>query len=159
MCALHQVFEVPLAGETLRRKGAQITAQQLRQREASLEKDQCERCTAYVREKATGKVVGYTEIIWSPFEPPVVEQGMTCVLPDYRNHGLGRWIKAALLESVIDERPEVQRVRTGNATTNTPMLKINRELGFSSRMIRKDWQIDLSQVQSYLEQPTTTASQ
>lgn len=158
MCALHQVAAIPLEGVTLKREEARITPGQLRQKEASLGKDKTERWTTYVREGATKRVVGYTEVVWSPFEPRVVDQGMTCVLPEYRNRGLGRWVKAAMLESVIGEHPEVKRVRTGNATTNAPMLKINHELGFSSRMTRKDWQVDLVQVLSYLERPKTAAS-
>ena len=66
--------------------------------------------------------------------------------------------KAALLEAVLSKHPEVKRVQTGNATTNAPMLKINHQLGFRPRMTRKDWQVDLKQVLSYLERAQTTAS-
>ena len=155
MRVLHQVAATPLEGEALQREKTGVTLRQLRQREASQAGNKAKRWTAYAREKGTGKVVGYTEIFWSPFEPQTIDQGMTCVLPEHRNRGLGRWLKAALLGSVLDEYPQVERVRTGNGTNNAPMLKINRELGFSARLMRKDWQVDLGQVLSYLAAPET----
>lgn len=139
-------------------EGSRVTPTQLRQKEASLQGDKADRWTVYVRERETKGLVGYTEVVWSPFEPDTLDQGMTCVLPEYRNRGLGRWMKAAMLVAVVRERPEVRRVRTGNATTNAPMLKINHELGFRPRLTRKDWQIDLEQVLTYLEQGPASAA-
>ena len=74
------------------------------------------------------------------------------MLPEYRNHGLGRWLKAAMLAKVARERPLVRWVRTDNATTNAPMLKINEELGFRPYRGESVWQVDLEQVRAYLAQ-------
>jgi len=150
MCALHEAAAVPLSSENLEREDAVATPDHLRRREAALEAQNAERWTAYVRARDTREVVGYTEVIWNPLVPETLDQGMTCVLPEYRNRGLGRAIKAAMLDAVMRERPTVRRVLTGNETTNAPMLKINHELGFLPLFIRKDWQIGVEQVITYL---------
>jgi GNAT superfamily N-acetyltransferase len=75
---------------------------------------------------------------------------MTGVFPQYRNKGLGRWLKAAMLERVMRERPEVKVVRTGNADSNAAMLKINHELGFKPYMASAIWQVELDKVREYL---------
>ena len=128
-----------------------VTSEQLRQKESSLHEGKTERWTVYARERETERLVGYTEVGWSPFEPGTLNQWMTCVLPEYRNRGLGRWMKASMLEAVVRERPQVKHVRAGNATTNAPILKINHEMGFRPYLTRKDWQVDLEQVLTYLE--------
>ncbi|HEY3248436.1 MAG TPA: N-acetyltransferase, partial [bacterium] len=82
--------------------------------------------------------------------PEIVHQRGTGVLPQYQNLGLGRWLKAAMLEKILRERPQVRRVRTGNADSNAPMLKINRELGFRPYVSNSIWQVELPQVEAYL---------
>ncbi len=49
-----------------------------------------------------------------------------------------------MLERIRDDRPEAQRIRTGNARTNAPMLAINDALGFKVVGARTEWQVDLS---------------
>jgi GNAT superfamily N-acetyltransferase len=71
-------------------------------------------------------------------------------LPEYRNHGLGRWLKAAMLAKVLHERPQVQFVRTGNANSNAPMLKINAALGFKPYLAQSIWQVETERVAAYL---------
>jgi GNAT superfamily N-acetyltransferase len=75
---------------------------------------------------------------------------MTGVFPQYRNKGLGRWLKAAMLDKVIKERPQVKYVRTGNADSNAAMLKINTELGFKPYMATALWQVEMEKVIGYL---------
>lgn len=127
------------------------TRKQLRQIEASLAERKTERWTMYVREKKTGNLAGYTEVFWSPFEPETLYQGDTGVLPEYRGHGLGKWLKAAMLEKVLHDCPQVKRVRTGNANSNAPMLKINYELGFRPYKQWTTWQVELEKVLGYLK--------
>ncbi len=128
-----------------------MTPERLRQMEQMLFSRGSQRWTFYVVEKATGKFAGFTETVWNPNRPEILRQDMTGVFPEFRNQGLGRWMKAAMLAKVLKERPEVKYVRTGNADTNAAMLKINHELGFRPYFATAVWQVELQHVQDYLE--------
>jgi mycothiol synthase len=107
-----------------------ITPEKLQQVEELMLATGTERWTMYVREKTSGKFAGFTEVFWNPNRGHLVQQGDTGVFPQHRNKGLGRWLKAAMLEKMIQERPAVKLVRTDNADSNVAMLRINHELGF-----------------------------
>lgn len=102
------------------------------------------------REQATGALAGFTEVTWNPATPTLLFQGGTIVLPQYQNRGLGRWLKAAMLAKVLQDRPAVRYVRTGNADSNAPMLHINTELGFRPYIATTVWQVEIDQVRRYL---------
>lgn len=127
-----------------------FTAEQLRQDEQSIFSRGYERWTLYVREKETGKFAGYTEVLWNQNRPKIIIQDMTGVFPEYRNKGLGRWLKAAMLVKILAERKEAVFVRTENADMNAPMLKINTELGFKPYIAESVWQVETSRVSEYL---------
>lgn len=129
-----------------------MTPDQLRQQEQSLQATGTERWTVYVVERATGKFVGFTEVFWNVNRPAILGQGGTGVFPAYRNRGLGRWLKAVMLDKVLRERPTVKFIRTGNADSNAAMLKINQELGFTPYMSHCIWQVETVQVAAYLHQ-------
>ena len=122
------------------------TPEVLRQLDENLVQRQITRWTFYAQETATGDLAGFTEIFWTPGNPIVGQQGDTGVLNAYKNKGLGRWLKAAMLEKVLQEKPETRYIRTGNATTNEPMRKINQELGFKLFRSAWIWQLEVSQV-------------
>jgi GNAT superfamily N-acetyltransferase len=90
------------------------------------------------------------QVIWMPTKPGIGLQGDTAVLDSYRNRGLGRWLKAAMIEKVLDERPDVKFIRTSNAESNAPMLKINQELGFQPYQSSSICQLETSHVLNYL---------
>jgi GNAT superfamily N-acetyltransferase len=99
------------------------------------------RWTVFVRDPAGG-CVGGTEVLFEPDDPDTAFQQNTGIDPRHRGIGLAKWAKAAMLERIRDERPEVRRVRTGNAFSNAPMLSINDALGFEVVSTRTDWQAD-----------------
>jgi mycothiol synthase len=128
-----------------------MTPEQLREMEKQLFARGNQRWTFYVVEKATGKFAGYTETVWNPNRPEILRQDMTGVFPEYRGKGLGRWLKAAMLDMVLREHPEVKFVRTQNADVNAAMLKINTELGFQPYSASTLWQVQVEQVMEYLK--------
>ena len=147
--ALHEVMNQQ-PHDDLEIEDFHITGEQMRQIEANLMAQGIERWTFYVQERATGKLAGYTELAFVPDRPAVASQGDTGVFPEFRGKGLGRWLKAAMLEKVLGERPSVQFVRTGNADSNAAMLKINREMGFKQYQSQTIWQVETEKVQAYL---------
>lgn len=81
-----------------------------------------------VHEK-TGEVAALTELL-IPRRPHRSYQNDTAVVPAHRGSGLGLWVKADMLVRLREERPEVAEILTGNAVSNTHMLRINDRLGF-----------------------------
>ena len=63
--------------------------------------------------------------------------------PTHRGHGLGAWMKAVNHLRLRDERPEVEIVQTWNASSNEPMLRINRALGFAPVQRFQGWYLPL----------------
>jgi hypothetical protein len=61
-------------------------------------------------------------------------------------------LRYCLSSDGLEERPQVRRIRTGNAYVNEPMLKLNRELGFRPYRSMYIWQVDVSRVRAYLNQ-------
>jgi GNAT superfamily N-acetyltransferase len=95
------------------------------------------------RHDATGRFAGFTEMGFWPWEPQRAAQGDTGVDPAHRNLGLGRWLKAAMLQRLLRERPDVRHVDTGNAGSNRPMLAINVALGFKPQWLGGFWQLEI----------------
>lgn len=129
-----------------------FSADHLRQMETSIFARGYERWTLYVRQKSTGKFAGYTEVLWNPNRPDLISQGMTGVFPEYRNKGLGRWLKAGMLDRILKQRPQARFVRTDNADINAPMMKINNQLGFKPYFADVVWQVETDKVVEYLAQ-------
>lgn len=132
------------------REAPRVTPESIRRFETFLTKSSKEIWTINVREQATGQIVGLTQVFWDPATPELLMQGGTAVLEQYRNRGLGRWIKAAMVEKVLRERPQVRRICTSNAVTNAPMLKINTELGFKLHNRHTQWEVTPEGIEAYL---------
>lgn len=126
------------------------TPRQIREFEKQERARGIQQWTMYVREKGSRRIAGFTGVGWHPDRPQILYQYGTAVFPEYQNRGVGRWLKAAMLEKVLRDRPQVRYVRTGNADMNAPMLKINQELGFKPYRSNYDWQIDTAKVVEYL---------
>ena len=127
------------------------TPEILRQDDESLVARGIERWFMVVRDPATGVYAGFTEVFWQASAPETMRQGDTGVMPAYRNRGIGRWLKAAMLQKILNERPQVKAIRTGNAASNAAMLKINHELGFTLHKTFTVWQVERSTVEAYLQ--------
>ena len=57
-------------------------------------------------------------------------QNITIVDPLHRGHRLGALIKVANLRYVLEARPNLEIIDTGNAYVNSYMISINEEMGF-----------------------------
>ena len=88
--------------------------------------------------------------MFEPWEPSTVLQQNTGIDPEHRGLGLAKWCKAAILQRISLERPAVERVRTGNAFSNAPMLAINDALGFEVISTLTEWQAEAAAVRRLL---------
>ena len=82
------------------------------------------------RDAATGRLVGYTEVVVPLGAPESAWQHDTLVMREHRGHGLGFAIKAANLFAVAERHPAVRWINTWNAEENWPMIAVNEEMGF-----------------------------
>jgi GNAT superfamily N-acetyltransferase len=96
--------------------------------------------TTAARHVATGRVVAYSDIGWTG-EHVTAFQWMTIVAPEHRGRRLGLLVKAANLQRLLQEAPQIQRVITWNAESNAHMIAINEALGFRARQRFGQWQL------------------
>lgn len=125
---------------------AVIDADWVAQRERQQTQSPGQRWTIFARERATQRLAGYTQVFFYDDWPGHVDQGNTGVHPDHRGHGLGRWLKAAMIDRITREKPESFRIRTHNAFSNAPMLAINNALGFVVTATQTVWEADVEDV-------------
>ena len=127
-----------------------ITPELLRHMERNLFSTGYRRWTILLIHRANREAVGLTEVFWNPHRPTIVDQGFTGIARVYRNQGLGRWLKAEMLQKILSEQAQVEFIRTGNVNSNAPMMKINQEMGFQPYTARTIWQVETEKVEKYL---------
>jgi GNAT superfamily N-acetyltransferase len=149
-CELANAVSDDIPRGDLQMESFRVTPEQVREMERGALASGDRMWFAFAREAATGTLAGFTMLFWNPHAPYRANQGITGVLPKYRGLGLGRWIKAAMLERLAVERPEVRFVRTSNADSNAAMLGINRALGFRPYSSEVSWQVPVERVEAYL---------
>lgn len=147
---LMQVVANDQPRDTLDMEDMNFTPDILRQSENQTLAGGQQRWVLYVTDRESDRILGLTEVLWHPDRPTILVQGFTAVLPEYRSKGLGRWLKAAMLDKVLCERPQVEVIRTRNANSNAPMLKINGDLGFKPYSSWCVWQVATEAVEAYL---------
>lgn len=97
-----------------------------------------------------GTWAGLHDVIHDPSMPKVVWVGMTGVRPEHRGHALGKWLKAAMTLRVLNERPQVTEIRTGNADSNDAMLGINKAMGYRPLIAQTTWELSVDAAEAWL---------
>lgn len=127
-----------------------LTPEMWRKLEATVIASQCQLHTVIAAHRPTGAYVGYTQIKTQDLQPDLAWNWDTGVDPGHRNRGLGRWLKASMIERIVSEYPDVERVDTFNAGSNEPMLNINEAMGFRPVHLSNVWQGPLATVREKL---------
>lgn len=125
------------------------TAEQIREFDRSRNAAGRERRLLLAIEEATGATAGFTEIGYDARMPHLLAQGGTAVVPSHRGRGIGKWLKATMLERVLVEWPSATLVRTGNADANAPMLAINHRLGFRPAWANIVYEVNIADARRY----------
>lgn len=90
-----------------------------------------------------GRLVGVTELFVPRDEERDAHQAITVVLPAHRGHRLGVALKVANLRAMQAAHPDRTLVHTYNSEANTPMMAVNRALGFTPVEYLDEWQLRL----------------
>lgn len=77
---------------------------------------------------ATGRVVGYANLMLVPGNPKVAWHGMTAVARDWRGRGVAMALKRATIAWAVARGLEA--LETANDTDNAPMRAVNQRLGY-----------------------------
>ncbi len=116
-----------------------------------------EQWTLLARHVESGAYAGMHDMTWHPDNPEVAWVGLTGVDPAHRGHALGKWLKATMTLRVLDERPQVTDIRTGNADSNEAMLGINREMGYRPLVGATAWELPVATARAWLAAKGVTA--
>ena len=122
-----------------------LTEKQVRDREDWFRKAGIQWWLIVAVHDETGEGAGFTEVTYDPTVAHAVYQQGTATTPAHRGHRIGMWMKAAMLERVLRERPAARFIWTGNANTNAQMLGINTQLGFKVAWSQILWQVPLAE--------------
>jgi len=128
----------------LRMDDWELTEKQIRDRETWQEQAGIELWLILAVHEATGAGAGFTEVSYDPRVPHLIWQQGTAVIDAHRGHRIGLWMKAVMLDRILNERKRARFIRTGNANTNAQMLAINTQLGFKPAWSAALWQLTLA---------------
>lgn len=142
--------------DDLEREDVHFSVEHFREMHRFLEAQGNEAWWLFARHLDSGTLVGLTDVHWNPNQPDTVVQRNTGVHPDHRGHALGKWLKAAMLERILVERPKAVDIRTSNADSNDAMLGINHALGFRPFIADTTWQVEVDRVAERLASATNT---
>jgi mycothiol synthase len=153
ICDAFEIMNTAPRGE-LEFNDWKMTPKKLQEDAENARKNETQWWLCLAKNLETGIYDGFTETGWHPNRPTIANQYGTGVHPNARGSGLGAWLKAAMIQKILHERPSVDRIRTGNADSNEPMLKINHSLGFKPFLDRIEWQIDVAKTLEILRNRT-----
>jgi GNAT superfamily N-acetyltransferase len=128
-----------------------LTEFEVRENEKQMEALKIEHWTLVARRKSDGAFAGFHDVSWLPFEPKFVHVGSTGVRPEHRGHALGKWLKAVMTLRVMNERPDVEEIRTGNADSNDAMLGINKQMGYRQKLGVTTWEVPTETAADWLK--------
>jgi GNAT superfamily N-acetyltransferase len=98
---------------------------------------------AGARHRATGQLVGYSELTVSREQPQTAYQWDTLVIGSHRGHRLGGLLKVTTMRLLAAGGYATTKITTFNSTLNTPMIAVNEALGARIAGAMVAWRKDL----------------
>ena len=128
----------------------QWTPERLREAEASARAQHCQTLIVAAIDETTAEVAGLTELEIYQRRPDIAFQQDTSVLSAHRGRRLGLSMKSENLRMLAAQFGDVELVRTGTATGNEHMLRVNRQLGFEVDTTTQIRQVPLAELAARL---------
>ena len=110
--------------------------------------------TTAARHDATGRLVGYTEVVVPLGAPESSWQHDTLVMREHRGHGLGLAMKVANLGRCWSGTPACAPSAPGTRTENAPMIAVNDEMGFGVVAHAAYWLRDIAALNPVAARPS-----
>ncbi len=126
------------------------TVERVREHEAEVRSRNSDLLTVVAVHEATGTVAGLTEMEVRPSRPNFGYQLDTAVLPEFRGNGLGRFLKASMMQWLAVERPGLKQVATNTDSGNTYMIRVNHQVGYVTDITVCDVEASIDALQSGL---------
>ncbi|MEY9855643.1 mycothiol synthase [Catenulispora sp. GAS73] len=101
--------------------------------------------------EADGRVAGFTELELVATRTDAAFQLDTAVVAEFRGHGLGLAVKGAMLRWLTAQRPAIGTVFSSNASDNTHMIRVNHALGFVTKAVMADVELDAAELVKRLD--------
>ncbi|MER7569854.1 GNAT family N-acetyltransferase [Streptomyces sp. NPDC097941] len=120
-----QTLDAPVNGRAGVRRA---TAEDVRSREAEAARAGHRQYVSAAVAEDSGEVCGYATLLVR--DSPMADTGETLVLAGRRRRGLGTWLKADVLSRAARENEHLALVQAFNDVHNTPIVALNRRLGF-----------------------------
>jgi ribosomal protein S18 acetylase RimI-like enzyme len=95
------------------------------------------------RHRETGELAGHTMVGVDADQPGYGFQYDTSVLRAHRGHRLGLLLKIAMMRWLGEEEPQLRSVFTGNAASNSYMIRVNELIGYQVVIKYVEWQLRL----------------
>lgn len=115
----------------------------VRLHEATTERMGRDLLVAAARHRATGELVGYSELTVSRDQPQTAYQWDTLVVRRHRGHRLGGLLKIATMRLLEAGEYQTKKITTFNSTLNGPMIAVNEALGAHVAGAMVAWRKDL----------------
>ncbi len=118
-------------------------AERVRIHEATTNRMGRDLLVAAARHRATGELVGYSELTVSRDQPQTAYQWDTLVVRRHRGHRLGGLLKIATMRLLEAGEYQTKKISTFNSVLNTPMIAVNEALGARIAGAMVAWRKDL----------------
>lgn len=103
-----------------------------------------------VSQKDSG-VLGFIEGSINNSEPDFFLQRLVAVKKDQRGKGIGKFMKALMLNDLRSNHPKAIKLKTANNDNNFSAVAINQKLGFEIIGTYKDFSVDVNQAIKTME--------
>jgi GNAT superfamily N-acetyltransferase len=123
-----------------------ISSDWLREEEAIRRNSGITWWTIIAIERATAKVVGFTDALFSSYRPSIVQQQDTAIDPLHRRRGLALYLKTKIILKIRNELRQARILTTINGCNNSSILHLNQQLGFVSKYKFGKWEGDLDRL-------------